>query len=189
MSEMPLCGPAYSVCCQVRPPSVVRYTPRSVLSRNGLPSAPTSATFGLRGLTSIREIEYECGSPSHFQCAPPSVVRQTPSPYDASLRGADSPVPTQTIVRMVRCNCNRSDRAHGRRRPYVNPLQAAVGRFENSSARRSKIIQERIVIGSCNRCDPPARNRRVRFAATTSRARARPQARERAACYSLITSM
>src|SRR5689334_21473969 len=54
------------------------------------------ATFGFRGSTRMREIAYDCGKPARTQWRPLSVLRQTPSPYEASLRGADSPVPAHT---------------------------------------------------------------------------------------------
>src|SRR5579872_589118 len=97
MSLTPLAGPANSVRRHVRPPSVVKYTPRSAVLRNGLPRTPTRTRFGSCGSITILEIAYESGKPALRQCAPPSRVTQTPSPYDASFRTADSPVPAHTV--------------------------------------------------------------------------------------------
>src|SRR5579864_2518348 len=99
MSETPLCAPTYSVFVQLLPPSDVRYTPRRALSRYGSPSAPTSAVDGSCGDTRILEIANASSSARCIHVAPPSVETQTPSPYEASLRGFASPVPTQIVLR------------------------------------------------------------------------------------------
>src|SRR5665213_458212 len=97
-SAAPLAGPTYSVFDQLRPPSAVTYTPRAGLSFHGSPSAPTIARRGFFGSTRIFEISAVSESPACVQCFAPSRVSHTPSPYETSLRGAASPVPTHTVL-------------------------------------------------------------------------------------------
>src|SRR5260221_14139202 len=49
ISEQPVSGLRYSTFCQVRPPSVVRNTPRSSFGPQAWPRAHTSATSGFWG--------------------------------------------------------------------------------------------------------------------------------------------
>src|ERR1700681_698597 len=68
-----------------------------MLSFHGSPSAATIARFGFLGSTRIFEMSAVSARPACVQCFAPSRVSHTPSPYDTSLRGFDSPVPTQTV--------------------------------------------------------------------------------------------
>src|SRR5579883_1827117 len=72
--------------------------PRAVLSRYGFPTAATQTRRGLRGSTTIAAIAHVSRSPALRQCAPPSCVSHTPSPYETSLRRLGSPVPAQTVL-------------------------------------------------------------------------------------------
>ena len=86
----------YSTFCHVAPPSVVRKTPRSGLGPQTCPSAATTTTSGLVGLTTICEICPAFARPINFQLAPASGEKYTPLPVTTSLRGFASPVPTHT---------------------------------------------------------------------------------------------
>ncbi len=92
----PVLASRYSTFAHVRPPSSVRNTPRCSFGPYACPSAATSATSGSRGSTRMRPICRVSSRPTCVQCAPPSVVRYTPSPYVWSDRMSASPVPTHT---------------------------------------------------------------------------------------------
>src|ERR1041385_7085755 len=62
-----------STLFQVLPPSLVLYTPRSLLSLQSLPGTQTYTVLGLEGSTRILTIRSDSGSPMLVQVSPPSV--------------------------------------------------------------------------------------------------------------------
>src|SRR6185437_6420521 len=64
-----------STSCQLLPPSVVRYKPRSVESLHSLPGTHASTVSEARGSTTMREMRSESGKPACVQVSPPSVDR------------------------------------------------------------------------------------------------------------------
>src|SRR5437867_1096770 len=72
-SMAPVSGSLYSTLVHVRPPSVERNTPRSLLGPYACPSAATRTTSGFRGSTSTFPMWRVSARPSARQCAPPSV--------------------------------------------------------------------------------------------------------------------
>ena len=59
--------------CQLLPPSVVRYRPRSGLLRHVAPSAATNTVLGFVGCTTMRPIASVFSSPLSVHVIPPSV--------------------------------------------------------------------------------------------------------------------
>src|SRR6266516_971242 len=79
-SMAPVSGSLYSTLAHVRPPSVERNTPRSLLGPYACPSAATSTSPEFRGSTSTLPMWRVSARPSDCQCAPPSVDLYTPVP-------------------------------------------------------------------------------------------------------------
>ena len=73
MSDAPVSASFFSTCCQVLPPSFVRYTPRSGFAPNGLPSTAANAMSGLVGWTAIVPIWPRCFQ-TCVHVLPPSTV-------------------------------------------------------------------------------------------------------------------
>src|SRR5580704_6671240 len=82
--------------CQVLPPSVVRYTPRSSLSSHRWPVAQASTSLPSLGFTRIFAMCSLSFNPTFVQFSPPSVYLYAPAPTETLLRIQDSPVPTHT---------------------------------------------------------------------------------------------
>ena len=81
-SLAPVFSSTNSTLFQLRPPSTVLKSPRSVLGPKMCPCAATSTMSGFVGWTWMREIWPACGRPTCVQVAPASVDLQTPSPCD-----------------------------------------------------------------------------------------------------------
>ena len=60
---------------QLLPPSVVRYRPRSAESDHSRPGTQAYTVWLSRGLTTMRAMRSDCGSPMFCQVSPPSVER------------------------------------------------------------------------------------------------------------------
>src|SRR4051812_1855238 len=82
---------------QLRPASVVLYTPRSGVAFQRLPTAATHATFGSVGWSFTRPIDAVLSRPMCVQVSPPSVERYMPVPHEEDWRLFCSPVPAQMI--------------------------------------------------------------------------------------------
>src|SRR5688500_19000109 len=82
--------------CQVVPPSVVLYRPRSPPVFHAGPSAATYATLALVGCTTMRPMCCDLSRPIGFQVMPPSVLLNMPHPGSIELREFGSPVPRYT---------------------------------------------------------------------------------------------
>src|SRR6187399_2451400 len=96
-STAPVRASTLRTCCQVRPASRVRNTPRSGFSPHSRPSAATHAVLLSAGSQTTRPMHEVAARPQESHVEPPSVERYTPRPHDEELRLFASPVPTQTI--------------------------------------------------------------------------------------------
>src|ERR1043166_5944271 len=96
-SPMPVESFRKRIFFQLLPPSVVLNTPRSAFGPHTWPSAPTYATSGFLGLSTMRAICCVSLSPSDVHVRPPSVVFHMPSPCDTLPRIGLSPPPTYTM--------------------------------------------------------------------------------------------
>src|SRR5207245_11173791 len=94
--------PAWSLTnltsCQVAPPSVVLYSPRSGLAAQACPSAATYTMLAFDGWTTMRPMAPLFSRPLSFQVSPPSEDLKMPQPGEMVLRESSSPVPAQTCV-------------------------------------------------------------------------------------------
>src|SRR5947199_7216440 len=88
-----------STRCQVAPPSVVRYRPRTPPGTNRLPAAAAKIRLGLVGSMASRPMRSLPASPADAQVVPPSVDRNTPLPGNVTLPppGLPSPVPAYRV--------------------------------------------------------------------------------------------
>jgi len=73
-SVKPVFSSMYFTLFHVRPPSVVRYTPRSGLGPNRCPGTATYTTSGLRGSITMRAMVCVSRRPMCVNVLPPSVV-------------------------------------------------------------------------------------------------------------------
>ena len=93
-SVAPVLASTVSVRLQVRPPSVVMYTPRSGLAPKRWPTAATHTTSGFVGCTITRAMDCVSRRPLCVNVLPPSVDLYIPSPNEELWRLFGSPVPT-----------------------------------------------------------------------------------------------
>src|SRR5690242_917235 len=98
MSMKPACGLMNFASCQVVPPSVVLYRPRSGFGPQAQPSAATYTMLGSFGFTTIRPIAPDFSRPIAFHVRPPSVDLKMPQPGEMVLRESSSPVPAHTCI-------------------------------------------------------------------------------------------
>src|SRR3990172_3195359 len=91
----PVLSETYSVFFQVRPPSVVLKTPRSVFRLKRSPYAATQTVFGSVGWMRTAPICPALYRPANVHDWPPSVDLNTPRPVETLLRTPSEAVPIQ----------------------------------------------------------------------------------------------
>jgi hypothetical protein len=94
--------PVFASTCntrvQVRPPSSVRYRPRSSFAPHSCPIAATNTRLLFVGSITMRPMCADSRSPTFVNVVPPLVLLYTPSPQLELCRLARSPVPTHTML-------------------------------------------------------------------------------------------
>src|SRR6185436_12170788 len=80
MSTERVLSSTYNVCFHVLPPSIVLYTPRSLLGEYKCPSTDTQAISAFVGCSTILPMCWLSGRPRNSQVLPLSLLLYTPMP-------------------------------------------------------------------------------------------------------------